>query len=36
MPNLSKITKGKRTEEIVLIHVWLSGVKVLPDTNSYF
>jgi hypothetical protein len=36
VPDLSKITKAKRIEEIVLIHVWLSGIKVLPDTNSYF
>jgi hypothetical protein len=21
---------------MVLIHVWLSGIKALPDTNSYF
>jgi hypothetical protein len=36
MPDLSKITKAKRIEEMVLIHVWLSGIKALPDTNSYF
>jgi hypothetical protein len=36
MPNLSKIIKAKRIEEMVLIHVWLSGIKALPDTNSYF
>jgi hypothetical protein len=30
VPDLSK------TEEIVLMHVWLSGIKALPDTNSYF
>jgi hypothetical protein len=34
--DLSKITKAKRIEEIVLVHVWLSGIKDLPDTNSYF
>jgi hypothetical protein len=31
--DLSKITKAKGIEEIVLTFVWLS---VLPDTNSYF
>jgi hypothetical protein len=36
MPDLSKITKAERIKEMVLIHVWLSGIKVLPDTNSYF
>jgi hypothetical protein len=28
--------KAERIEEMVLIHVWLSGIKALPDTNSYF
>jgi hypothetical protein len=36
VPDLSKIIKAKRIEEMVLMHVWLSGVKALPDTNSYF
>jgi hypothetical protein len=36
MPDLSKITKDERIEEVVLMHVWLSGIKALPDTNSYF
>jgi hypothetical protein len=36
VPDLSKITKAKRIEEMVLMHVWLSGFKALPDTNSYF
>jgi hypothetical protein len=36
VPDLSKITKAERIEEMVLIHVWLSGIKALPDTNSYF
>jgi hypothetical protein len=27
MPDLSKITKAKRIDEAVLIHVWLSGIK---------
>jgi hypothetical protein len=27
MPDLSKITKAKRIEEMVLIHVWLPGIK---------
>jgi hypothetical protein len=36
VPGLSKITKAKRVKEMVLMHVWLSGIKALPDTNSYF
>jgi hypothetical protein len=36
VPDLSKITKAERTEEMVLICVWLSGIKALPDTNSFF
>jgi hypothetical protein len=36
MPDLSKITKAKRIEEMVLIYVWPSGIKALPDTNSDF
>jgi hypothetical protein len=32
--DLSKITKSLRIEEMVLMHVWLSDIKVLPDTNS--
>jgi hypothetical protein len=47
VPDLSKITKTERIEEMVSyidtigylaywIHVWLSGIKALPDTNSYF
>jgi hypothetical protein len=36
VPDLSKITKAERTEEMVLIHGWPSGIKALPDTNSYF
>jgi hypothetical protein len=36
VPDLSKITKAERMEEIVLTHVCLSGIKALPDTNSYF
>jgi hypothetical protein len=36
VPDLSKITKAERTKEMVLMHVWLSGIKALPDTNSYF
>jgi hypothetical protein len=27
MPDLSKITKARRIEAVVLIHVWLSGIK---------
>jgi hypothetical protein len=36
VPDLSKITKAERIKEMVLICVWLSGIKALPDTNSYF
>jgi hypothetical protein len=36
MPDLSKIAKAKRIEEVFLIHVWPSGIKALPDTYSYF
>jgi hypothetical protein len=36
VPDLSKITNAKRIKEMVLMHVWLSGIKALPDTNSYF
>jgi hypothetical protein len=36
MPDLSKITKADRIEEMVLIHMWPSGIKAFPDTNSYF
>jgi hypothetical protein len=36
MPDLSKITKDKRFEEMVLMHGWLSIIKALPGTNSYF
>jgi hypothetical protein len=32
----SKITKAERIEEMVLIHVWLTDIKALPDTNLYF
>jgi hypothetical protein len=36
VPKLSKITKAKRIKEMVLMHVWLTGIKALPDPNSYF
>jgi hypothetical protein len=36
MPDLSKITKTERIEEMVFIYVWLSDIKALPNTNSYF
>jgi hypothetical protein len=36
MSDLSKITKAERTKEMILIHVWPSGIKALPETNSYF
>jgi hypothetical protein len=35
-PGLSKITKAKRMEEMVFIHMWLSSIKALPDENSIF
>jgi hypothetical protein len=34
--DLSKITKAKRSKEMVFIYVWLSDIKALVDTNSYF
>jgi hypothetical protein len=36
VPDLSKITKAERIEEMVLMHVWPSGIKALPGTNPYF
>jgi hypothetical protein len=36
MPDLSKITKTERIEEMVLMHVWLYGIKASPGTNWYF
>jgi hypothetical protein len=36
VPDLSKITKAEGIEEVVLIYQWPSGIKALPDTNSYF
>jgi hypothetical protein len=36
VPDISKIIKAERIEEMVPMHVWLSGIKALPDTNSYF
>jgi hypothetical protein len=27
IPDLSKITKAERIEEVVLIHMWVSGIK---------
>jgi hypothetical protein len=34
VPDFSKITKAMRIKEMVLMHVWLSGIKALPDTNT--
>jgi hypothetical protein len=36
MPDLSKITKAERIKEMILMQVWLPGIKALLDTNSYF
>jgi hypothetical protein len=36
VPDLSKLTKAERIKEMALVHVWLSGIKAIPDTNSYF
>jgi hypothetical protein len=36
MPDFSKITKAKRIKEMVLMFVWLSGIKALLGTNSHF
>jgi hypothetical protein len=35
VPDLSKITKAKKIEKVVLIQVWLFDIKALLDTNSY-
>jgi hypothetical protein len=31
-----KNNQAERIEEMSLMNVWLSGIKTLPDTNSYF
>jgi hypothetical protein len=36
VPDFSKITKTERIKEMVLMHVWVSVIKVLLGTNSYF
>jgi hypothetical protein len=36
VPDPSKINKAKRSEKMVLMHEWLSGIKAPPGTNSYF
>jgi hypothetical protein len=36
MPDFSKIRMAERTEEVVLIYAWSSGIKALPEINSYF
>jgi hypothetical protein len=36
MPALSKITKAESIKKVVLIYMWPSDIKDLPDTNSYF
>jgi hypothetical protein len=36
MSDLSKTTNTERIEEVVFTHMWPSGIKALPDTNSYF
>jgi hypothetical protein len=36
MPDLWEITRADRIEEMVLLLVWLSGIKDLLDINSYF
>jgi hypothetical protein len=36
VPDLSKIIKAEKTEEMVPIHVCLSNIKALLDTNSIF
>jgi hypothetical protein len=35
MPDLSKITKAERIEAVVLIHVWLSGIKARYKLISF-
>jgi hypothetical protein len=36
VPDLSKITKAKKIKKMVLMHVWLSGIKALLGTNPIF
>jgi hypothetical protein len=37
VPDLSKkLIKAKRVKEVVLVHVWLFGIKALLGTFSYF
>jgi hypothetical protein len=41
VPDLSKIIiiiiiKARKVKEVVLIHVWLSGIRALLGTSSYF
>jgi hypothetical protein len=36
VPDLSKTTKAERIEEVVPMHVWLSGIKALPGTTHIF
>jgi hypothetical protein len=36
VPDLSKIIKAERVKAVVLVHVWLSGIKALLGTNSCF
>jgi hypothetical protein len=36
VPDLSKITKAERIEEMLHIHVQLFGIKTFPDKISYF
>jgi hypothetical protein len=34
--DLLKITSAEKMEKMVIIHVWLSGIKALSDTSLYF
>jgi hypothetical protein len=36
MPDLSKITKSERIEEVVLTLMWPTDIEAFPDTNSKF
>jgi hypothetical protein len=36
VPDLSKITKAERIEEMVLMHVWLLALKPFQTQSSYF
>jgi hypothetical protein len=36
VPDVSKITKAERIEDMASMHLWLSGIKSLSDTTHIF